>query len=87
MGHEECVHGGVRSRFLQHRTSPQGQPKEEYKDPRFGRPTSPRTIPGSFRGTKYEALRFTTHRRVFRWPANGKSATPIMLVHSWHDCS
>lgn len=61
--------------------------KKNTKDPRFGSPTSPRTIPGSFRGTKYEALRFTTHRRVFRWPANGKSATPIMLVHSWHDCS
>jgi len=56
-------------------------------DPRFGRPTSPRRMPGSPEGVKHEALRFTRHRRAFRWPATRKPATPIMLVHSWHDCS
>lgn len=61
--------------------------KRNAKDPRFGSPTSPRTIPGSAKGAKHEALRFTKHRRAFRWPATGKPATSIMLVHSWHDCS
>jgi hypothetical protein len=61
--------------------------KKNAKDSRFGSPTSPRKIPGSTKGAKHEALRFTKHRRAFGWPATGKSATPIVLVHSWHDCS
>ena len=61
--------------------------KKNAEDPRFGSPTSPRMVPGSSKGTKHEVLRFTKHRRPFRWPANGRFATPIVLVHSWHDCS
>ena len=61
--------------------------KKNTQDPRFGSPTPPRKIPGSTKGAKHEALRFTKHRRAFRWPATGKSATPIELVHFWHDCS
>lgn len=61
--------------------------KKNVTDPRFGNPTSPRGISGSAKGAKYEALSFTKHRRAFRWPASDRSATLIMLVHSWHDCS
>ena len=61
--------------------------KRNINDPRFGKPTSPRKIPGSRDGAKYEALRFTKHQRVFRWPATGRPATPIVLMHSWHDCT
>ncbi len=61
--------------------------KSNSSDPRFGKPTSPRKIPGSSGGPKYEALRSTRHGRCFKWPANGRSATPITIVHSWHDCS
>jgi hypothetical protein len=61
--------------------------KKHSKDARFGKPTSPRKMPGSSSGPKSEALRFTKHARNFKWPANGRSATPIMIVHSWHDCS
>jgi hypothetical protein len=56
------------------------------KDARFGSPTSPRKIPGSVSRSKCDALRFTNHRRGFLWPITGKLATPIMIVHSWHDC-
>ena len=61
--------------------------KKNRNDSRFGKPTSPRKVPGSLSGPKYDALRFTKHRRSFNWPANGRSATPITIVHSWHDCS
>ncbi len=61
--------------------------KRNSKDPRFGQPTCPRKMRGSSSTCKYEALRSTKHRRNFKWPANGKSATPITIVHSWHDCS
>jgi hypothetical protein len=61
--------------------------KSNSKDPRFGKPTSPRKMPGSSSGPRYEALCFTKHERGFKWPVNGRSATPIVIVHSWHDCS
>ena len=60
--------------------------KKNTNDQRFGSPTSPRKLSGSVKGAKHEVLRSTQHRRAFRWPATGKSATPIALVHSWHDC-
>jgi hypothetical protein len=61
--------------------------KNNSQDLRFGKPTAPRKILGSSSGVKYEALRSTQHGRNFKWPANGRSATPITIVHSWHDCS
>jgi hypothetical protein len=61
--------------------------KNNSQDLRFGKPTAPRKILGSSSGVKYEALLSTQHGRNFKWPANGRSATPITIVHSWHDCS
>jgi hypothetical protein len=61
--------------------------KRNANDSRFGRPTCLRKIAGSAAGPKHEALCFTKHRRSFSWPAIGKQATPIMLVHSWHDAA
>lgn len=60
--------------------------RKNAKDSRFGSPTSPRKFPGTVRGAKYDALRFTKHGRDFAWPMTSKSATPITLIHSWHDC-
>ncbi len=61
--------------------------KKNHDDPRFGSPTLPQRIRGSAKGEKYEGLSCSEHRRAFRWPATGKRAVPIMLVHSWHDRS
>jgi len=32
-----------------------------------------------------QGLYLSTHQRLFSWPG-GRSATPIELYHSWHDC-
>lgn len=61
--------------------------KKNATDPRFGRPSFPCKVAGSSTGAKHEALRSTKHRRSFVWPATGKSATPIVLFHSGHDCT
>lgn len=61
--------------------------KKNAQDSRFGNPTAPRQIPGSGRGDKYEALRFTKHGRPFSWLSTGRRATPITLLHSWHNRS
>jgi hypothetical protein len=61
--------------------------KKNKTDPRFGKPTLGRIVPGSKDGAKHEALRTSRHHRGFKWPANGKPAPAIVLCHSWHDCS
>jgi hypothetical protein len=61
--------------------------RQNFADPRFGAPTPLRKLPGNESKSGQEGLYFTKHKRTFKWPANGRSATPIVLFHSWHDCS
>ena len=82
--HESMMIGYVRDGYtiVPHLANALGDTSKYAK---LGNPTSPVAVDASIRGQEQPTLYRTTHERQFTWP-NGRTATPIDVFHSWHDC-